>query len=233
MRPVLTKAIADVRRHRLQTLVVFVIAALAITVGSMGGTLLVQTSSPYDRAFADLAGPHLIAVFDAHKANQSQVAATASLPGVTATAGPWTAARVPFEKNKTKFALAVLGRDDPDGTLDREQVVLGRWIQGPGEIVVTRSFATGNQVSIGDRLTALGTPAKPVLTVVGEVVDVDPNPSRGWVSSEVVASLIAADAPLNYEMAYRFQAATSRAEIRADLNVLSAALPPGAEAGSA
>ncbi len=233
MRPVLTKAIADVRRHRLQTLVVFVIAALAITVGSMGGTLLVQTSSPYDHAFADLAGPHLIAVFDARKVTPSQVAATASLPGVTAAAGPWTAAPVPFEKNKTKFALAVLGRDDPDGTLDREQVVLGRWIQSAGEIVVTRSFAAGNQIAIGDRLTALGTPAKPVLTVVGEVVDVDPNPNRGWVSSGAVASLVAADAPLDYEMAYRFQTATSRADIRAELNVLAAALPPGAVAGSA
>src|SRR5260370_40604023 len=130
MRPVLTKAIADVRRHRLQTVVVFVIAALAITVGSMGGTLLVQTSSPYDRAFADLAGPHLIAVFDAQKVNQSQVAATASLPGVAATAGPWTAAPGPFATNKTQFALDALGRDDAAGTLDRAQVVLGRWIQG-------------------------------------------------------------------------------------------------------
>ncbi len=233
MRPIFTKAIADVRRHRLQTLVVFVIAALAITVGSMGGTLLVQTSSPYDRAFADLAGPHLIAVFDGHKVSATQVAATASLPGVTASVGPWTYAPLPFEKNKTKFALAVLGRDDPDGKLDREQVVLGRWIQGPDEIVVTRSFANGNQISIGDRLTALGTATKPVLDVVGEVVDVDPNPNRGWVSSGVVASLIATDGPLNYEMAYRFQTATSRADIRADLNVLSAALPPGAVTGSA
>src|SRR5260370_9604043 len=182
MRPVLTKAIADVRRHRLQTVVVFVIAALAITVGSRGGTRSVQTSSAYDRAFADLAGPHLIAVFDAQKVNQSQVAATASLPGVAATAGPWTAAPVPFEKNKTKFALAVLGRDDPDGTLDPEQGVLGRGIQGAGEIVVPRSFAVGNQIAVGDRLTALGTPSKPVLTVVGEVVDVDPNPNRGCIS---------------------------------------------------
>src|SRR5260370_14486865 len=233
MPPVRAKGIADVRRHRLQAVVVFVIAALAITVGSMGGTLLVQTSSPYDRAFADLAGPHLIAVFDAQKVNQSQVAATASLPGVAATAGPWTAAPVPFEKNKTKFALAVLGRDDPDGTLDREQVVLGRWIQGAGEIVVTRSFAVGNEIAVGDRLTWLATPSKPVLTVVGEVGDGDPNRTRGWVSSGVAASLVAADAPVDYEMAYRFQAAASRADIRADLNVLSASLPPGALAGSA
>ncbi len=101
MRPVLTKAFADVRRHHLQTLVVFVIAALAITVGAMGGTLLVQTSSPYDHAFAELSGPHLVAVFDARKVTSSQVAATARLASVAAAAGPWVAAEVPFEKGGT------------------------------------------------------------------------------------------------------------------------------------
>src|SRR5260370_15676036 len=97
MRPVLTKAIADVRRHRLQTAVVFVIAALAITVGAMGGTLLVQTSSPYDRAFDELAGPHLIVTLDAAKTAGSAVAATASLPDVTASAGPWATSGIPVE----------------------------------------------------------------------------------------------------------------------------------------
>src|SRR5213593_3927472 len=188
MRPVLTKAFADVRRHRLQTLVVFVIAALAITVGAMGGTLLVQTSSPYDHAFAELSGPHLVAVFDARKVTSSQVAATARLASVAAAAGPWVAAEVPFEKGGThltatasfsqKSTLTVLGRDDPRGNLDRVQIVSGRWVRGPGEIVVTRSFAIGRAILVGDRITALGTLDKSVLRVVGEAVDVDPNPDR-------------------------------------------------------
>src|SRR2546422_915214 len=243
MRPVLTKAFADVRRHRLQTLVVFVIAALAITVGAMGGTLLVQTSSPYDHAFADLAGPHLVAVFDARKVTSNQVAATAGLAGVTATGGPWVAAEVPFEKGGThltatasfsqKATLTVLGRDDPGGSLDRLEVVSGRWVRGPGEIVVTRSFAIGRAVLVGDRITALGTSDKSLLTVVGEAVDANPNPDRAWVASGIVASLNPVDAPLSYVMAYRFRVATSRADIRADLNDLEAAVPAGAVANYA
>src|SRR5260370_5730516 len=126
MRPVLTKAFADARRRRLQTLVVFVIAALAITVGALGGTLLVQTSSPYDHAFANLAGPHVVAVFDSRKATASQVAATAGLATVTGTAGPWAAAEVPFEKGGTHLTatgsfsqqstLTVMCRDEPRGS---------------------------------------------------------------------------------------------------------------------
>lgn len=238
MRPVLTKALADVLRHRLQTFVVFVIATLAITVGAMGGTLLVQTSSPYDDAFAKLAGPHLVAVFDARKVTSSQVAATVGLAAVTATAGPWVAAEIPFEKGGThltatgsfsqKSTLTVLGRDNPGGNLDRLEVVSGRWVRGPGEIVVTRSFATSRAVRVGDRITALGTLDKSVLTVVGEAVDVDPNPDRAWVASGVVASLNPVNAPLGYVMAYRFRMATGRADIRSDVNALEAVVPAGA-----
>lgn len=238
MRPVWTKALADMRRRRLQTLVVFVIAVLAVSVGAMGGTLLLQTSSPYDHAFADLAGPHLVVVFDARKVTSRQVAATAGLAAVTYTAGPWVAAEVPFEKGSThltatarfsqKSTLTVLGRDDPGGNLDRAAVVSGRWVRGPGEIVVTRSFAIGRALSVGDRITALGTRDKSVLTVVGEAVDVDPNPDRAWVSSGLIASLNPAGAPLGYMMAYRFRSVASRSDIRADLNALAAAVPAGA-----
>jgi putative ABC transport system permease protein len=240
MKPALTMALADVRRHRLQTLVVFVIAALAITVGALGGTLLVQTSSPYDHAFANLAGPHVVAVFDSRKATASQVAATAGLASVTGTAGPWVAAEVPFEKGGThltatgsftqKSTLTVLGRDDPGGRIDRLEVVGGRWVRGPGEIVVTRSFAIARAVRVGDRITALGTADKAVITVVGEAVDVDPNPDRAWVASGVVATLNPVGAPLTYVMAYRFRAATTRSDIRTDLSALEAAVPAGAVA---
>jgi putative ABC transport system permease protein len=93
MKPVLTKALADIRRHRLQTLVVFIISGLAITVAAMGGTLLAQSSSPYDRAFADLAGPHLVVIFDGRQVTRDQVAATSSVQGVTAAAGPLLTSR--------------------------------------------------------------------------------------------------------------------------------------------
>lgn len=235
MKPVLTKALSDVRRHRLQSLVVFVISGLAIAVGAMGGTLLTQSSSPYDRAFSELAGPQLIVVFDGRRATRDQVVATASLADVTASAGPWVIAIVPFEKGTTHLSttssfntqtvLTLLGRDSPGGTLDRVDLVRGRWVQSPGEIVVTRAYADQNSLSVGDRITALATAARPGLTIVGEAVDVDPRPSRAWVWSSQVASLKAAETPPSYQMSYRFRSAASRADIRADVKAIEAAVP--------
>jgi putative ABC transport system permease protein len=98
LKPVLTKALADVRRHRLQTLVVFLISGLAMAVGAMGGTLLTQSSSSYDRAFSELAGPHLVVVFDGRALTREQIAATATAPGITSAAGPWVVAVFPSRR---------------------------------------------------------------------------------------------------------------------------------------
>ena len=242
MRPVLTKALGDIRRHRLQTLVVFIISALAIAVAAMGGTLLTQSSSPYDRAFADLAGPHLVVIFDGRKITRDQVAATSSLQGVTGTAGPWGVATVPVERGAThlavtsgfnrQLALTVLGRDSPGGAIDRVDLVRGRWVAAPGEIVVTRAYANQNSLLLGDRLTALATSGKPVLTVVGEAVDVDPRLNRAWVTSGQVATLNATDVQLNFQMSYRFGPAPSREDIRSAVSRLKSSVPEGAVLGS-
>ncbi len=241
MKPVLTKALADVRRHRLQTLVVFLISGLAMAVGAMGGTLLTQSSSPYDRAFSELAGPHLVVVFDGRAVTRDQVAATASVRGITSAAGPWVVASVPFENGarhlsvsssfSSQTALSVVGRDSPGGSLDRIDVVRGRWVQADGEIVVTRAFADQNSLSVGDRLTALSTTLKPTLTVVGEAVDVDPRPDRAWVSTNQVTSLIPAGAAPLYQMSYRISLASSKSEILVAVSSVKAAVPAGAVLG--
>lgn len=233
MRPILTQALANVARRRLQTIVVFLIAAMATSVGAMSATLLVQSSSPYDRAFAELSAPHLLVYFDGAKITREQVAATASVPGVTRSAGPWLATNVPFEMGGDKFVLRVLGRDQAGGPLDREELAAGHWVEAPDEIVVTRATAIHHRLSVGDHITALGTPAKPVLTLVGEAIEVDPSPNRGWVLSSQVASLNPVGTPVGYEMAYRFRSATTRADIRSDLNALQATVPAGAVAGHA
>lgn len=231
MRPVVKQALSGIRRHRFQTGVVFVIATLAIGVGAMGGTMLVQTSSPYDRAFDELAGPHLVFTFDASKTSRSVVGTTAQLPGVVAAAGPSTVAKVPFQVGTIKLGIGVDGRDDPGGSLDRVEVLQGRWVKGPGEIVLTRSLAAGNRISIGDHITSLASPDRPVLTVVGEAVDVIPYPDRGWVSSAQVEALSSGDVDHGYRMAYRFRAAANRSELRADAKEIEDAVPPGAVLG--
>lgn len=218
-------------RHRLQTVVVFIISGLAIAVGAMGGTLLVQSSSPYDQVFDALNGPHLVVTFDAGKVSSSDVVATASLAGVAAAAGPWPIASLPFEKGSTKFGLRLIGRDDPGGKLDRVQIVQGRWVTDAGEVVVTRSFAIGQHISIGDRITSLGTPAKPVFTVVGEAVDVNPLAFRGWVSSKDARSMGPSRDSRGYQMAYRLHSAASRSDIQAAVKAIEGTVPPGAVSG--
>ena len=233
MRPILTQALANVARRRLQTIVVFLTAAMATSVGALSATLLVQSTSPYDRAFAELSGPHLPVYFDGAKITREQVAATTWVPGVTRSAGPWLVTNVPFEMGGDKFVLRVLGRDQAGGPLDREELAAGHWVEAPDEIVVTRATAIHHRLSVGDHITALGTSAKPVLTLVGEAIAVDPSPNRGWVLSSQVASLNPVGTPVGYEMAYRFRSATTRADMRSDLNALQATVPAGAVAGHA
>ena len=117
--------------------------------------------------------------------------------------------------------------------LDREELAAGHWVEAPDEIVVTRATAIHHRLSVGDRITALGTSAKPVLTLVGEAIEADPSPNRGWVLSSQVASFNPVATPVGYEMAYRFRSATTRADIRSDLNALQATVPAGSVAGHA
>jgi putative ABC transport system permease protein len=150
-------------------------------------------------------------------------------------------AAVPVEKGAThlavsfgfnrEVALSVLGRDSPTGAVDRVDLVRGKWVTGPGEIVVTRAYASQNSLSLGDRLTALTTSGKPVLTVVGEAVDVHPSLNRAWVTSGQVASLNATDAPLNFQMSYRFKSAPSSDDIRHAVSALKSSVPDGAVLG--
>ncbi len=55
----LVKAIADLRRRRLQGAVTFVIVLLAAGTGTMAVTLLSQTRDPYQAAFNAQNGAHL------------------------------------------------------------------------------------------------------------------------------------------------------------------------------
>src|SRR5437899_2216433 len=77
-----------------------------MAVGAMGGTLLTQSSSSYDRAFSELAAPHLVVVFDGRALTRDQVAATASVPRVISAAGPCLVASVAFEKGARHLSVS-------------------------------------------------------------------------------------------------------------------------------
>lgn len=234
MRALLTKILGDLRRRRVQAIVIFIIVTLTAGVGTLGLEILNGASSPFDSAFEQNAGAHVQAVFDSTLATAAQVSATAQLPDVTASAGPWPDSILPFAYGTTKTYLRVIGRSDPGGPVDRLHLVAGRWATQPGEIVLTRSFAESAQLSVGNRITAISRLDKPALTIVGEVVDIDEadaslqTPQYAWVVPEQVTRLLPANGHADYVMLFRFRQAATTTQLQQDIQEITAAVPPHA-----
>lgn len=234
MKALLTKIFGDLRRRRVQAIVIFVIVTLTAGVGTLGIEILSAEAAPFDRAFEQQAGAHLQVVFDGRVVTPDQLAATTRLPDVTASAGPWPSSILPFAFGTAKTYLRVAGRADPGGPVDRLQLVAGRWATQPGEIVLTRSFAQASQLAVGDQLTAISRLDKPTLTVVGEVIDIDEadaaqqTPQGAWVAPSQVAGLLGPSDHADYVMVFRFRQAATDAQLQQAAQEIEAALPPNA-----
>ena len=242
MNAVLTKVLGDLRRRRLQGAVIALVIFLASGTTTLGLTLLQTSTDPWERAFKAQRGAHLSVLFDRHKVDAEQLAATPGLIGASLAGGPWPWVATSYELGTHraiggggfKFPLITVGRENPQASVEVLRLVAGRWVQGPGEIVITRSFADFNHVRLGDRMLSLGTLGRPALVVVGEASDVDEADSEfgtqfAWVTDSQLP-LLAPD--WGYKMVYRFQHAPSQQELRDKLARLQAALPAGAVQGS-
>lgn len=233
MRAIWTKLTGDLRRHPVPGFVIAFITLLAVGVGTLALVLLSTSSAPFDRAFAQNRGAHLTITFSSRIVSQAQLAATAQTPHVVAVAGPWQQVDVPFAFGTTKTDLLILGRDDPNGPVTRLPVVAGRWVAAPGEIVLTQSFARLSQIHLGQQMQMLGRTDAPVLTVVGEVVDISEGdaqnwtPQTAWVVPGQIAALVPVGAVAEYVLAYRLDDG-SAATLSAVSQRIGAELPPNA-----
>jgi putative ABC transport system permease protein len=209
------------------------IVVLASGTATIALTLIAESSHPYDRAFEDQRGAHLVAFFDARKATSALVAGTQQLLDASATGGPWPAVNVPFKHGHGKDTLTVVGRDDPGGSVEVLRLTAGRWVKAPGEIVMTRSFAEQNGIALGDQITALSVRSEPAFRVVGEAVDINEGPAGSWSQSAwiipaQVDQLMAPGDAVDFKMAYRFESAPTADQIGRDIAKLKMALQPGA-----
>ncbi|TYB46636.1 ABC transporter permease [Actinomadura chibensis] len=211
---------AGVRRRATQTGSIGVAVALATATLVFGLGLLSASRSMFDDAFAAARGAHAAADFDAAKTTEARVAATAHAPGVTAAAGPFRTATLARSDGPSTLpmrpeGLTVAGRADPGGPVDRLTLVSGRWVRGPGEIVL-RGKPKG-PFGLGGKVASRGNPE---LTVVGFAVAATDGPG-GWVTPAQVAAL----RPDAFRMEYRFARAGSAAEVRRSLAAATAGLP--------
>ena len=108
-----------------------------------------------------------MALFDGAITTPDQLAATAQLPEVTASAGPWQTAQLPVVYGAQKAPLQIIARSDPGGPVDRLLITAGRWATQPGEITLTHSYAQAIGAKVGDHLTVLSGADRRGLVIVG------------------------------------------------------------------
>jgi putative ABC transport system permease protein len=219
-------------RRKVQTLVIGLVLLVSTGACVLALGLVVDSSAPFDKAFAAQHGADVVATVDRAVATPGQLAATARLPEVTAAAGPYPEAMISPQvggRTVTLQPMTVAGRGGPGGPLDDLVIQQGRWAQRPGELVLSSDSGPG--VPLGTQITVSGVPGTPRLTVVGYASSINRS-ADGWVAPSQIAALRAPGAPATAQMLYRFASAGSAAALRTDAGRLSAALPSGAVTGT-
>ena len=116
----------------------------------------------------------------------------------------------------------MVGRAAPDGPVDAVTLTSGRWVTGPGEIVL--AAGDGPLTRLGTTLTFPDLPGTPDLTIVGVARSVS-RTADAWVWPAQLATD-------SYQMLYRFAAAGTAAEITAGRAAVAASVPDGALSGA-
>ncbi|WP_330299760.1 FtsX-like permease family protein [Streptomyces sp. NBC_00503] len=219
---------AAVKRRRIQTFVIGLVVLCSTTTILLALGLLSAASGPFDKAYEEQRGAHVVATFDATKVSPEQLERTARQSGVEAAAGPFGQAVLDIPKGWLWTAggtLTVVGRADPAGPVDRIELLEGHWATKPGEIVVNWSV----QGSPGTKLlgTELEVPGGQTLTVVGFAASMSKSASA-WVSPEQMAALH----PSSTQMLYRFTDSATEAQLGAGLARATAGLPADALTGA-
>ncbi|MEV4545765.1 ABC transporter permease [Micromonospora echinaurantiaca] len=224
MRAVWRASRAAMRRRRLQTIVIglIVLAATATTVITLG--LLDAASAPFEKAFAQQRGAHVVATFDVTQVSRARLAETAQRPDVDAAAGPFGQTVLQIRDDwlgRPPGPLTVVGRADPGGPVDQVDLLAGRWAAAPGEIVVnTPNGGRPALKLLGTRLDVDGTAP---FTVVGFATSMSKS-AGGWVTPEQLTTL----RPTAWQMLYRLQAAGTDQQVSNGLASVTTGLPDGA-----
>jgi putative ABC transport system permease protein len=169
-------ALADLRRHRLQTAMIFVILVTATASLSLAVTVRRMAAEPFDRLMSETNGAHLW--FTAGPG--IDLSPIATMDGVEATAGPYAVANVtPVDQSGPAlfgFGLRAMAQPADLSSPGRPLIESGRWLQAANEVVIDPDvgFMPAPDVHLGPggRLTLQGKDGPIVLDVVGTAVNI-------------------------------------------------------------
>lgn len=223
---------SGVGRRRVQTVVIAVATMMAVASAVVAGSLMVAAAAPFDNAFKEQRGSHITAQFDPAKASAARLAKTGTLPGVTASAGPYPSMALrPVDRAGFQLpTLTLVGRSGPDSAVDRVDLKSGRWARKPGEIVLDASFE-GPAIGLGAPLKASDDRGAPALSIVGFAVSAS-RTADAWAASAQVDALASEGNPVARQMLYRFDSASTKQQILADRKRLADSVVPGALLGT-
>jgi putative ABC transport system permease protein len=238
MNAVRTKMWADLRRRKLQTLIITIVILLSSGAATLALSLLIESDAPYDHAFAQANGAHLTITFAANTVNAAQLRHTAAVHGVTQAAGPWPEittglsvsginAKGAGPLGSINTAITVVGRDSPNTSVDRLTLESGRWARAPGEIVLSQRIADETQSVVGDKVTVGDKGGGQAMIVAGIAASVSPF-AQAWVLPSHIALLAAPGQSLSEQMLYRVSPAASADDLRRAAQAIAGVLPRGA-----
>jgi putative ABC transport system permease protein len=219
---------SGVGRKRVQTVVIGLAAAMAVTASVLAGSLLVASSAPFDRAFVEQNGPHLAAQFDAGGTTAADLEASKTAQGVTAAAGPFpiVSATPTLDPGPKLPPMTVVGRSDPGGPVDAVTLVEGTWVTGPGQVVLSADFRMSEPLDRTVRFDGL--PGAPELEVVGVARSISGTADL-WVWPSQVAALTPPGTAGGFQVLYRFANAATTEQVDASS---AAAVPAEGFSGS-
>jgi ABC-type lipoprotein release transport system permease subunit len=170
-------AARDLRRHPVESLMVFLVIAAAAATLTIAFALSGVTAHPYQQTRAATAGPDVVAdVFSGlpnPTGRQSTAPSGTSTPrsqsserhatiaslvhaaGVTAHSGPYPSLYSTIGFAGRTADVVVEGRDQTLAPVDQPKLTRGRWVR-PGGVVLERGFADALGVHVGDDLTLGG-----------------------------------------------------------------------------
>ena len=224
---------AGAGRHRVQTVVIAMVVLIAVTSAVLGGSLLLASREPFDRAFGQQRGAHLTAQFDPTKATVAELTASAGAAGVSAAAGPFPTTQISAQEGNHRLPpMTVVGRSGPDGPVDQAKLTEGRWATAPGELVLAEDGRfQGPPIKLGTVWTLPEEPGSPTVTVVGIARSVS-RTADAWVTPAQVTAWTAGDGPTGYQMLYRLTTADTAAQVEAARAAVAAKVPAGALTGA-
>ncbi|TMR88746.1 ABC transporter permease [Nonomuraea basaltis] len=149
--------LADVRRHKVQAVMLLLAVTVATATMALGLSLRGVSDALYEQTRAATAGPDVVALSgDTGPAVTSALASLANEPEVTAHHGPYRIVYADLTtRDSTSSPVVVQGFAEKPGTVNRPLVTSGQWVRSGGT-VLERGFATALGVGVGDRVTIAG-----------------------------------------------------------------------------